>query len=92
MYRPVNESPKIAALYKAGPSKSFTASTTAMAQLGLAPESSSSTVGAGPLSPEEVEYISIAQFQNKVELYRGRYGQTLLHHQSDSASQYTAYI
>ena len=73
MHRPANESPKIAALYKAGPSKSFTASTTAMAQLGLAPESSGSTVGGGgPMSPEEVEYTSIAQFQNKVELYRGR--------------------
>ena len=73
MHRPVNESPRIAALYKAGPSKSFTANTTAMAQLGLAPESSGSTVGAGgPVSPEEVEYTSIAQFQNKVELYRGR--------------------
>ena len=70
--KPVVESPKIAALYKAGPSKSFTASTVAMAQLGLGPESSSSTVG-GPLSPEEVEYTSVAQFQNKVELDRGRW-------------------
>lgn len=69
--RPGNESPKIPALYKVGPSKSFTASTAAISHLHLAAESSDSTVGA-QITPEEVEYTSITQFQNKVELYRGR--------------------
>ena len=72
MYRPANDSPKISALYKAGPSKSFTANTTAMSHLHLAAESSDSTIGA-QITPEDVEYTSITQFQSKVELYRGRY-------------------
>ena len=42
-----------------------------MSNLHLAAESSDSTIGA-QLTPEEVEYTSITQFQNKVELYRGR--------------------
>ncbi|KAA6418559.1 MAG: aurora-like kinase [Trebouxia sp. A1-2] len=70
IYRPANDSPKIAALYKAGPSKSFTANTTALSHLHLAAESSDSTIGA-QITPEDVEYTSNAQFQNRVELYRG---------------------
>ncbi|DBB17397.1 TPA: hypothetical protein ACH3X3_014429 [Trebouxia sp. C0006] len=70
IYRPANDSPKIAALYKAGPSKSFTANTTAMSHLHLAAESSDSTIGA-QITPEDVEYTSNAQFQSRVELYRG---------------------
>lgn len=70
-HRPANDSPKIAALYKAGPSKSFTANTTALSHLHLAAESSDSTIGA-QITPEDVEYTSNAQFQNRVELYRGR--------------------
>jgi hypothetical protein len=71
LHRPANDSPKIAALYKAGPSKSFTANTTALSHLHLAAESSDSTIGA-QITPEDVEYTSNAQFQNRVELYRGR--------------------
>ena len=73
LHRPGNDSPKIAALYKAGPSKSFTANTTALSHLHLAAESSDSTIGA-QITPEDVEYTSNAQFQNRVELYRGRCG------------------
>ena len=46
-----------------------------MSHLHLAAESSDSTLGA-QITPEEVEYTSITQFQNKVELYRGRWATT----------------
>ncbi|KAL3133733.1 hypothetical protein ABBQ32_008223 [Trebouxia sp. C0010 RCD-2024] len=69
-FRPAGDSPKIPALYKVGPSKSFTASTAAISHLNLGAESSGSTIGT-QITPEEVEYTSITQFQSKVELYRG---------------------
>ena len=77
LHRPANDSPKISALYKAGPSKSFTANVTNLSHLHLAAESSDSTIGA-QITPEDVEYTSITQFQSKVELYRGRCAPFLL--------------
>ena len=69
------ESPKIAAMYSSGTSKSFTASSPAahMAQLSAAAAAAADrhTEAAGP-SPASVHYTSLTQFQNKVELYRGR--------------------
>ena len=68
------ESPKIAAMYSSGASKSFTASSPAahMAQLSAAAAAADRhTETAGP-SPASVHYTSLTQFQNKVELYRGR--------------------
>lgn len=67
------ESPKIAAMYSSGASKSFTASSPAahMAQLSAAAAAADRhTEAAGP-SPASVHYTSLNQFQNKVELYRG---------------------
>ena len=74
------ESPKIAAMYSSGASKSFTAASPAahMAQLSAAAAAADRhTEAAGP-SPASVHYTSLNQFQNKVELYRGRSACTML--------------
>ncbi|KAL3143281.1 hypothetical protein ABBQ38_002124 [Trebouxia sp. C0009 RCD-2024] len=68
-FRPAGDSPKIPALYKVGPSKSFTASTAAISHLNLGAESSDSTIGT-QISPEEVEYTSITQFQSKTVIIK----------------------